>query len=815
MSVNESFDEYYSELVPNQSSRAVKLWYWLNNRAAPVFGWPVFLITMLIAWLPSRAADVNEWLVLGDYGGNMGFMGPGSVLLTWILLGWRRTRSPAAGRWARIFQVTAYLIVSLLVGTVLLTQLLVGWIPGPIRLFQVFFTGNYSSLVAVSSTELFNLIGRVTRWWAGVAAGGATQDDLVFAGIAGAAVWSVGLCTAWLVRRTRRGFLASLPSLWLLLQTLLYGSAGRTLMVTGLILAILLHILLDQHRLFERWRRDRIGYGDGLLIDRLVVISICTGIIMVVASLFPSIRLEGIASRYYQLYRPVNERVEGFGQRLFPDLKATSRFRGSTLAKGLPNSFLLGSGPELSQNVVMRVRTDDVMAFEPEILEDVPVTGHYMRGGTLSSYDGLGWQNPTPLEFLHVEANQMVSDLLATESLNIVDGEPILPRGRKLLTQDIFLAFGSRALYAASEPISFSVDYRIEQRSRGDQSSIWGDQGQVHRSYTVLSAIPAVNELALLEEEPMVIEAATEVDNDESSNWLTEHLMLPDTITDRTREQAERLTAGLNSPFEKAQAIETYLRTFEYDLSVPRPPSEIADVADYFMFELQRGYCDYYATAFVVLARLVGLPARFATGFAPGQWNASDGMWVITEAEAHSWPEVYFPSYGWIPFEPTAGRTQISRIGVGPEVEFSSQVQRAPVTESVSAPEADSGLSWQMGLWLIPVLALAWGARQLLSRLRYRQSDPWQAILQWGERVGRPLRNGETVLEYGQSLAQYVVEKHQFKNQDVGRTAAREIEAIANEISDSTYGLVQHRARAIGQIEQRWDLLRGYLRLLR
>lgn len=815
MSVNESFDEYYSELVPNQSSRAVKLWYWLNNRAAPVFGWPVFLITMLIAWLPSRAADVNEWLVLGDYGGNIGFMGPGSVLLTWILLGWRRTKSPAAGRWARIFQVTAYLIVSLLVGTVLLTQLLVGWIPGPIRLFQVFFTGNYSSLVAVSSTELFNLIGRVTRWWAGVAAGGATQDDLVFAGIAGAAVWSVGLCTAWLVRRTRRGFLASLPSLWLLLQTLLYGSAGRTLMVTGLILAILLHILLDQHRLFERWRRDRIGYGDGLLIDRLVVISICTGIIMVVASLFPSIRLEGIASRYYQLYRPVNERVEGFGQRLFPDLKATSRFRGSTLAKGLPNSFLLGSGPELSQNVVMRVRTDDVMAFEPEILEDVPVTGHYMRGGTLSSYDGLGWQNPTPLEFLHVEANQMVSDLLATESLNIVDGEPILPRGRKLLTQDIFLAFGSRALYAASEPISFSVDYRIEQRSRGDQSSIWGDQGQVHRSYTVLSAIPAVNELALLEEEPMVIEAATEVDNDESSNWLTEHLMLPDTITDRTREQAERLTAGLNSPFEKAQAIETYLRTFEYDLSVPRPPSEIADVADYFMFELQRGYCDYYATAFVVLARLVGLPARFATGFAPGQWNASDGMWVITEAEAHSWPEVYFPSYGWIPFEPTAGRTQISRIGVGPEVEFSSQVQRAPVTESVSAPEADSGLSWQMGLWLIPVLALAWGARQLLSRLRYRQSDPWQAILQWGERVGRPLRNGETVLEYGQSLAQYVVEKHQFKNQDVGRTAAREIEAIANEISDSTYGLVQHRARAIGQIEQRWDLLRGYLRLLR
>ena len=142
------------------------------------------------------------------------------------------------------------------------------------------------------------------------------------------------------------------------------------------------------------------------------------------------------------------------------------------------------------------------------------------------------------------------------------------------------------------------------------------------------------------------------------------HLELPDTVTQRTVDLAHSLTDEQPNMYAKAQAIEAYLRTFEYDLSVSAPPSDIVDVADYFLFDLQRGYCDYYATAFVVLARVAGLPTRFATGFAPGSWNPQDGRWTITEAEAHSWPEVYFPTYGWIPFEPTAGRSELSRIGL-------------------------------------------------------------------------------------------------------------------------------------------------------
>ncbi|MBK8796669.1 MAG: transglutaminase domain-containing protein [Anaerolineales bacterium] len=110
--------------------------------------------------------------------------------------------------------------------------------------------------------------------------------------------------------------------------------------------------------------------------------------------------------------------------------------------------------------------------------------------------------------------------------------------------------------------------------------------------------------------------------------------------------------------------MERYLRTFPYDLSVPPLPEAVTDVADYFLFDLQRGYCDYYATSFVVLARAAGIPARFVTGFTSGAWNPTEQVWTVTEANAHSWPEVYFPAVGWVPFEPTAGRPELTRLGV-------------------------------------------------------------------------------------------------------------------------------------------------------
>ena len=88
------------------------------------------------------------------------------------------------------------------------------------------------------------------------------------------------------------------------------------------------------------------------------------------------------------------------------------------------------------------------------------------------------------------------------------------------------------------------------------------------------------------------------------------------------------------------------------------PPGR--DVADYFLFDLKTGYCDYYATSMIVLARAAGLPARLVIGYSNGIYNPMKAEYIVREANAHSWVEVYFAGIGWVEFEPTASQTPIT-----------------------------------------------------------------------------------------------------------------------------------------------------------
>lgn len=144
--------------------------------------------------------------------------------------------------------------------------------------------------------------------------------------------------------------------------------------------------------------------------------------------------------------------------------------------------------------------------------------------------------------------------------------------------------------------------------------------------------------------------------------WVTErYLQLPDSITPRTRQLAQLITAGMETPYEKVVAVTTYLReTITYSETVPERPSN-QDAVDWFLFDHQEGFCEYYATAEVVLLRSLGIPARYAVGYAQGE-RLEDGSYTIRQRDAHAWPEVFFPGYGWVEFEPTASQPVIERL---------------------------------------------------------------------------------------------------------------------------------------------------------
>jgi hypothetical protein len=150
-------------------------------------------------------------------------------------------------------------------------------------------------------------------------------------------------------------------------------------------------------------------------------------------------------------------------------------------------------------------------------------------------------------------------------------------------------------------------------------------------------------------------------DSSEYPDWVVQrYLQLPNTITPRTTDLAAEITADAPTAYDKAKAIESYLRSsITYDTTVGSPPGG-QDVVDYLLFDNPRGYCEHYATAMTVMLRTQGIPARVAAGYAPGDFDSDRGSYVYLQSNAHAWVEVYFPGYGWIPFEPTVSESEIS-----------------------------------------------------------------------------------------------------------------------------------------------------------
>jgi len=777
-------NQHTNEVPAEQPHIALRMIHWLVDTYRPYLGWWVLIVTMALAALPSLGLGENRVTELRRIQASVDWVGPGAVVVTWLLLGWRRPR-PFARR--RVLHLLGVLSLLLLAGLVILSQTLIRWLPGPGQLWSTAWTGSWSALGWQMITDWFGLATRFSLWWQGVRTGGAAQDNLIFAALAGLLFWLFGVVTAWLLRSRRQGLVAATPLLWLLGTILLYSGVNRSLMLSGVMLAVALHLLLDQQRLTERWQQLQLDYSPDLRWDRLMVVALIAGGVFLVAGMMPNLYNQALVSRYYAWIAPLDERMEALRGRLFPDLAGISRLRGRGDGAGLPNAFLLGGGGTLGQNVVMHVRTDDAIGYYESYPYEMmpPPPSHYMRGSTLTRYDGHGWSNPNGLTRLPQDANER---WLAPPS-----------EGRKPLVQSITLFVGASILYAAPEPVEFGIDYQAEVRAEGDLVAIW----QRARNYTVISAIPAVSEEMLSAtpawgaEQPLPPEYAI-------------HLELPDTITERTRQLAADLVADQPTPFAQARAIELFLRQYEYDLNVPEPPTDVVDIVDYFLFDLQRGYCDYYATAFIVLARLAGLPARFATGYAPGYWSEVDGLWVITEEQAHSWPEVYFPEYGWIPFEPTGGRPELTRIGIAATSAGGAAAAPRALPEASPTPTIGFTWNWQMLIWLLPLFLLGWGAWIGWQQWRRRYEDPWVALLQWGRRLGRPLADGETVLEYGDALAAHVVAQ-QAPRLDAGRVAAREILALSRQVNALRYAPEPLRPQATAQIGEHWGRLRGYL----
>jgi hypothetical protein len=372
----------------------------------------------------------------------------------------------------------------------------------------------------------------------------------------------------------------------------------------------------------------------------------------------------------------------------------------------------------------MTVRTDDTFV---ESSENFVAPIHYWRGSTYDRYTGRGW----------ITSDTNLVDYPADTWLDVD-----VSLSGKTVTQDVQIARDAGGLlFATGTLVTVDHDIRVAWRADGDAFST-----EIRaNSYRAQSRVLSFDETQL--------RAAGTAYPD----WVRAHyLELPNDLPPRVQSLVLDLTAAQRAPYDRIRAIENYLRAFPYTLDLPAPPPN-RDIVDYFIFDLQKGYCDYFASAMVVLARAAGVPARLVVGYAPGAFDAVNGRYIVTEADAHAWVEVYFPGAGWVEFEPTSNH---------PALQYSSQESTKPpqlpkANEFLVNTRLNVGLDWQTLVGFVAVMVAIGGVALVLwNTIRWRRlassaviAEIYARLVWYAARLGVRVRASDTPNEFAEKFA--------------------------------------------------------------
>ncbi|WP_062052544.1 transglutaminaseTgpA domain-containing protein [Bacillus sp. JCM 19034] len=264
---------------------------------------------------------------------------------------------------------------------------------------------------------------------------------------------------------------------------------------------------------------------------------------------------------------------------------------------------------------------------------------HYWRGETKDYYTGRGWETTTPAEMKHPLYRTDREGFLTVE---LQESEIVFEDESDF---DHLFYPGEFAHLLNHDTINVTVDGYTERAN-----TFHGDDPIALSRYRFEYVYPSFHIDGL--------RSSNEADPDFIVDYYTQ---IPDTLPDRIKELAEEIVAEEDSRYDKAKAIEQYFRLsdFTYETEDVPIPSNGQDYVDQFLFETRRGYCDNFSTSMIVMLRTLDIPARWVKGFTQGaeveQLSHDRSVYEVTNSNAHSWVEVYFPEVGWVPFEPTQG----------------------------------------------------------------------------------------------------------------------------------------------------------------
>ncbi|TKX72339.1 DUF4129 domain-containing protein [Halorubrum sp. GN11GM_10-3_MGM] len=201
---------------------------------------------------------------------------------------------------------------------------------------------------------------------------------------------------------------------------------------------------------------------------------------------------------------------------------------------------------------------------------------------------------------------------------------------------------------AATESSALPAPWKPVAAAGGEAVEV-DERGSLRLAEPLAPSETATVESRVLDAEPAALRNAS---TDYPAAIEERYTQLPESTPDRVGDRTEEIVAAADaeSPYERAAAVEAYLRSeYDYSLTVERPEG---DVADAFLFEMDAGYCVYFATTMAAMLRSQGIPTRMETGYTSGEQVGED-EYVVRGQNAHAWVSIYVPDHGWVAFDPT------------------------------------------------------------------------------------------------------------------------------------------------------------------
>jgi transglutaminase-like putative cysteine protease len=621
-----------------------------------------------------------------------------------------------------------------------------------------FLGGNLLAPQFTWREKMLELGIRINEWLWTATHGGTSEDNLIFVLLLALILWLAGYLSAWYNFRQHRAWESVVPCGLVLLWNLYYASPRLELYLVAYLFFALLVVMYSNLSIRQQeWRTARVHYSADIGLAFLRAGVIFSLVVISFAWLAPSAAASQRLSEAGSFLEKPWQSVQENWNRLFSAVK----YYGKVYPNPFGNSLGLTGPVHLSEVAVM-----DVQAPK----------GRYWRAAFYDNYTGSGWLNKDK-ESIGLEADD--SSPLALPEYEM----------RQEITQTIttFLP-GRTMLFAAAQPLrvglpAWAVVSYVPPPPPGEETDSYAKKEGVitpvsmlysrsrlkqGQSYTVVSSISGADEDTL--------RAAGE----DYPDWiLARYLQLPLELPARVSDLAEAITWEHDNVYDKATALESSLREIEYNELIAAPP-EGQDGVDYFLFDVREGYCDYYASAMVVMARAVGIPARVAAGYSQGEYNPETEAYRVREKDAHAWVEVYFPRFGWVEFEPTAAEPVIVRPKPPKVIEPSENRDENQhmgheegTGEEDDLPESEGGfiygqatgkrqaVRWLGALILLSIpagLVALWAWRERKQKGLNLVERVYERLCSFARRLGIQFQRHQTPYEYAAALSTAIPE---------------------------------------------------------